>query len=207
MGAITVGGSALTIWTYMNPVYYMDRQSGRCHKGLPPNVVAPIQAFEMALNILLTIVFVRMLRRTRMCELFAKNPERESPLNVIAQSANWVARKVKRLLTSFKKSASEEHAMGNVAPAASASATAPTTSFASSAKLVKGGDLFDVEEIAVLPASIRPSRLRNLAWKSLIGTLFCLGWTILNSVIFYSTRGRENAWLCFIQCNLDGTFT
>lgn len=64
----------------------------------------------------------------------------------------------------------------------------------------------DADEVAILPASTRPSRLRNLALKSLIGTLFFLGWTITNSIIFYVMQGREHAWLCYVQCNLDGTF-
>lgn len=74
--AVTIFGSFLVIWAFLNPVAYIAKSDGRCRKGLPAEVVAPLEVYEFVTYILLTAVFVIMLRRTRQCELFPSVPER-----------------------------------------------------------------------------------------------------------------------------------
>lgn len=212
MGVTAIAVVGLTVWTYINPVYFMSPKDGRCRKGLPPNVVAPLQAYEITLNIILTIVFVRMLQRSKQQALFAKRPQAYNDVNSTVRSA---VSKVKGLAGSktASKNTKEEEIEFDSAPS---SFTFGSTSSGVMAPLpvsqvdfrkvdYSGIEVTDLEIApVVLPASTRPSRLRNLARKSLIGTLFMLLWTITNNVVFYCTRGRENAWMCFIQCNYDG---
>ena len=66
----------LLIWMFLNPVAYMANNDGRCRKGLPREVVAPLEAYEIVTYIVLTGVFIMILRRTRRTELFPSVPER-----------------------------------------------------------------------------------------------------------------------------------
>ncbi|KAI4841071.1 hypothetical protein E4T45_09503 [Aureobasidium sp. EXF-8846] len=66
----------LTTWACLNPVAYIANKDGLCRKGIPAEVVAPLEVYEFVSNTLLTGVFVVMLRRTRRCELFPSVPER-----------------------------------------------------------------------------------------------------------------------------------
>jgi hypothetical protein len=66
----------LLIWMFLNPVAYMANNDGRCRKGLPREVVAPLEVYEIVTYIVLTAVFIMILRRTRRTELFPSVPER-----------------------------------------------------------------------------------------------------------------------------------
>jgi hypothetical protein len=66
----------LLIWMFLNPVAYIANNDGRCRKGLPPEVVAPLEVYEIVTYIVLTGVFIMILRRTRRTELFPSVPER-----------------------------------------------------------------------------------------------------------------------------------
>jgi len=66
----------LLIWMFLNPVAYIANSDGRCRKGLPREVVAPLEVYEIVTYIVLTGVFIMILRRTRRTELFPSVPER-----------------------------------------------------------------------------------------------------------------------------------
>jgi hypothetical protein len=66
----------LLIWMFLNPVAYIANNDGRCRKGLPREVVAPLEVYEIVTYIVLTGVFIMILRRTRRTELFPSVPER-----------------------------------------------------------------------------------------------------------------------------------
>ncbi|CAC9885648.1 unnamed protein product [Aureobasidium pullulans] len=73
---VGVFATFLFVWAFLNPVAYIANSDGRCRKGIPPEVVAPLEIYESITYIMLTGVFVVMLRRTRQCELFPSVPER-----------------------------------------------------------------------------------------------------------------------------------
>ncbi|THX56448.1 hypothetical protein D6D06_04307 [Aureobasidium pullulans] len=73
---VGVFATFLFVWAFLNPVAYIANSDGRCRKGIPPEVVAPLEIYECITYIMLTGVFVVMLRRTRQCELFPSVPER-----------------------------------------------------------------------------------------------------------------------------------
>ena len=201
MATVAVAGTALFVWTYVNPVYYMSSTDGRCRKGLPPNVVGPIQAAELSLNLVLTLVFLQMLNRSRRTELFAGEPQR---IDEMTESLKATARKLKHLPARFgpkpKGVVIMDESMNSTV-----SDVSPEDSTIIKPKMSREGKSSELQPIPViLPASTKPSRLRNLARKSLIGTILMMLWSISNSVVFYVTRGHENAWLCFIQCTIDG---
>ncbi|KAG9530567.1 hypothetical protein KCU93_g2592, partial [Aureobasidium melanogenum] len=166
---VGVFATFLFIWAYLNPVAYIANNDGKCRKGIPPVVVAPLEIYEFVTYAVLTGVFIVMLRRTRRTELFPAVPER---FVTFGKTLNRLSHTAKP--GSIKKGV-DTHAV-------------------------------EVDSTAsgiVLPASTRPSKLRGLAYKSLIGTILILGWGVINSTIFYVTGGREHVWLCFSQCNLD----
>lgn len=195
MGTSALAGISLTVWTYKNPVYYMSVEDGRCRKGLPPNVVGPIQAYEILLNLVLTVTFVRMLQRSKKTAFFAK-PEKVS---VLTETFKKAARKVSFISDKRMEVHATEQTIDRMNSATTSIEMAELPSKAVTTNIN--------EAMVVLPAITRPSKLRNLAMKSLIGTLAMLMWSIASNTIFYVTRGRENAWLCFIQCNIDGKRT
>jgi hypothetical protein len=166
---VGVFATFLFIWAYLNPVAYIANNDGKCRKGIPPVVVAPLEIYEFVTYAVLTGVFIVMLRRTRRTELFPAVPER---FVTFGKTLNRLSHTAKP--GSIKKGV-DTHAV-------------EVDSTASS---------------IILPASTRPSKLRGLAYKSLIGTILILGWGVINSTIFYVTGGREHVWLCFSQCNLD----
>lgn len=73
---VGIFASFLLIWAFLNPVAYIANNDGRCRKGIPPAVVAPLEIYEVVTYVVLTGVFIMMLRRTRRTELFPPVPER-----------------------------------------------------------------------------------------------------------------------------------
>ncbi|KAI4716767.1 hypothetical protein E4T48_07067 [Aureobasidium sp. EXF-10727] len=73
---VGVFATFLLVWAFLNPVAYIANNDGRCRKGIPPEVVAPLEIYEVITYVLLTGVFIVMLRRTRRTELFPPVPER-----------------------------------------------------------------------------------------------------------------------------------
>lgn len=193
MGLSGLSVISLTIWTYINPEYYMNVEDGRCRKGLPPIVVGPIQAYEILLNLVLTVTFVRTLQRSKKTAIFAE-PQKISGLTETLRRA---VRKFNFLSDKRMEGHVTEETIDHMNSAAASIEMAKLPNQAVTTE----------EAMVVLPASTRPSKLRNLAMKSLIGTLAMLMWSITSNTIFYITRGREVAWLCFIQCNIDGERT
>ncbi|KAI4737891.1 hypothetical protein E4T50_11616 [Aureobasidium sp. EXF-12298] len=74
--SVGIFATFLLIWMFLNPVAYMANNDGRCRKGLPREVVAPLEVYEIVTYIVLTAVFIMILRRTRRTELFPSVPER-----------------------------------------------------------------------------------------------------------------------------------
>ncbi|KAI5259325.1 hypothetical protein E4T42_00048 [Aureobasidium subglaciale] len=72
---VGVFASFLLIWAFLNPVAYIANNDGRCRKGIPPEVVAPLEIYEFVTYVVLTGVFVVMLRRTKQVALF-ETPQR-----------------------------------------------------------------------------------------------------------------------------------
>lgn len=179
VAAIVVLGLPVTVWTFLSPVVYIGKLDGRCRKGLPPKVVAPIQVCEILLNTILTIMFITILRRTRRCELF--------PTELIHEPRRlhrWYKLTRSKIMQIVRPG--KEDVLSSMEPF---------------------NDELNRTDSVVLPPSTQPSRLHGLARKSLLGTLMILGWAVVNSTIFYVTRGREEAWLCYTQCTLDGTLS
>jgi hypothetical protein len=174
-------GTFVTLWAYLNPVAYIANSDGLCRKGIPPEVVAPLEVYECVSYILLTGVFVVMLRRTRQTELFPRVPQRFTTFG----------KALKRLVDVLNPAAAKKVMVKNSAM------TKKTV-----VETVELGD----EPVIVLPASTQPCKLRGLVYKSLIGTVLILGWGVINSSIFYVTGGKEHVWLCFAQCNMDCKF-
>ncbi|KAK6008435.1 hypothetical protein QM012_000338 [Aureobasidium pullulans] len=73
---VGVFATFLLIWAFLNPIAYIANNDGRCRKGIPPAVVAPLEIYEAVTYAVLTGVFIIMLRRTRRTELFPSVPER-----------------------------------------------------------------------------------------------------------------------------------
>ncbi|KAH0354621.1 hypothetical protein KCU81_g1285, partial [Aureobasidium melanogenum] len=73
---VGVFATFLLVWAFLNPVAYIANNDGRCRKGIPPAVVAPLEIYEAVTYAVLTGVFIVMLRRTRRTELFPSVPER-----------------------------------------------------------------------------------------------------------------------------------
>jgi hypothetical protein len=47
--------------------------------------------------------------------------------------------------------------------------------------------------------------VKTLLWKSLIGSVLVSLPTITNISLLFGMKGREQGWLCFVCCTLDGT--
>lgn len=77
---------------FLNPVAYMANNDGRCRKGLPREVVAPLEVYEIVTYIVLTGVFIMILRRTRRTELFPSVPERFITFGKALNRINHVGR-------------------------------------------------------------------------------------------------------------------
>ncbi|KAL1296521.1 hypothetical protein AAFC00_000030 [Neodothiora populina] len=205
MSFVCVSVVALSVWTCLNPVYYMNTTTGRCMKGLPPNVVAPLQAYEVAVNLALTAVFIRILQKSK--QRSALSGRRESICNVRAKIESVVG-KFKTSITKAKTT-SESVVQVTKPPSSSEPGFPRSSSSPAPDEITETKKDLDVEAVAItLPASTRgKNKLRNLAGKSLMGTLAILAWSITNNVIFYVTKGHEVAWLCFVQCNIDFTLS
>ena len=67
-------------------------------------------------------------------------------------------------------------------------------------------------ELAVRPATqpqtavVDPNvnRLRNLVYRSLVGAGLVLLPTIINMALLFKWKGKEQGWLCFTICTIDG---
>jgi len=70
MAVLTIVAAFFVIWLFLNVVAYMDRQEGQCHNGALVVIVAPVLTFDVLMNSFLTIVFVIMIRRTRVGNLY-----------------------------------------------------------------------------------------------------------------------------------------
>lgn len=148
MGISGLAVISLTVWTCRNPVYYMSFEDGRCRKGLPPNVVGPIQAYEILLNLVLTVTFVKMLQRSKKTAFFAK-PEKVS---VLAETFRRAARKVSLLSDRRMEGHAIERTIDNKSSA--------TASIEMSELPNKAVTTNINEAMVVLPAITRPSKLR-----------------------------------------------
>lgn len=198
---------ALTVWTYLNPVYFMSPEDGRCRNGLPPNVVGPLQAYELVLNTILTINFLRLLKRAKQVRT-KQQAMVGRPLQSFDESKEEIAPNSVPERSTRPPLGSHRTTFDSIATQMANFRIIPVPSVMTvPGEKMDGAQAVDLESAhIVLPASKGQTRLRNLARKSLVGTLLMLCWSLANNIIFYVTKGRENAWVCFIQCNFDGKF-
>lgn len=274
MAVLGTAGVAVMGWTYANPVAFIAESDGMCRKGLPPKVVVPVQVLDTVCNMVLTGLFIAMLKRTKGCEPFdardevevetwsirgvarraSKTARRMSSAGVLAaRRVSWVgitaARKVSSagMFAARRASSAGVMAMGRKASVAATVTSEQDNHFSDEENErvdeLGGWSTVDWKRRHDGPAAVtrmatwtsmspeegitegtsttmgttpnryanaaentnaKPARLRHLARKSLIGTLLILSCAIANGVVFIINDGKEHAWLCFTQCNLDG---
>lgn len=179
--AITVFGfGAVATVAFIFPIATKSAEDGRCRIGLPYKVSIPLLGLDCIVSVALTGVFLYLLRP------------------FLKPHANLAAPSVSLCQELGSRHPSSIYIIKSVTVSKS---QRPSGEDDGTAMAHMGGSR-PQDPIII---TRRSSKLHRLAVRSLIGGILVLLPTLANLAVLYQFRGREQGWLCFTFCTLDGT--
>jgi len=182
MAIIVLGFGTIMVFAFILPVATVG-EDGVCRIGLPVRVTVPMLIYDVLVNAGLTGVFVWLLHP------IARQRNRASRGTVRVRLEGWGLGPV--LQMPMKTLSGIKNRLGSV------------TSLPSEDS-VNGGDM---SSLRAIPTKKRWTWIDKLIWKSIICSVLILLPTITNLALLQRVEGREQGWICFTFCTIDGKTT
>lgn len=178
----------------MFPVYHLV--DGACHIGLPTKVSVPLMAYDVAINIALTGLFVHFLRPTMRFRFMMRQERLHAPE---PPTATDLPRHISRAVEITTR-VSE----GRLSTSTESNPKEPYTSTVSIGTPSGSNHIVGWAHPSTRFHERHNSRMEVLLKKSMIGAFIVLMPTVANMILFVVVNGTEQSWLCFTLCSLDG---
>jgi uncharacterized membrane protein (DUF485 family) len=172
---IVLGFGTIALVAFLDPIAEVNIEDRKCRIGVPVKVTIPLIAYDIVLNVVLTAIFVMLLR----------------PLLAFREDTTVI---VESLHAEQDNTATKEmmnQATDSASSAPSSESIAELTTFAVPVMLRY-----------INESNIRALKL--LVYKSLGGAIAMLIPTVVNLGLLYRWKGEEQGWLCFTLCTVDG---
>lgn len=190
------GFGVIAVIAFLWPNAALSSSDGKCLIGLPNKVLIPLLTYDIFINVGLTTLFVLLLLpylRLRDILLHQPSTKKQTVERAVVQrgNVNPVPANSGHAIEILTTTSVETWSENTRCSPKSATSSCQMVRTCPSCKRVK----------------VRSNNLWKLVIRSLCGSVMVLVPTIINLVLIYCWRGKEQGWLCFTVCTLDGKFT